>query len=72
MEYTNDVIFNVKYQSESSNATIIKHPRLHKILEKMEKDNYFILTMIISITILFIDCLIIKRFIEIVSLLQIN
>ena len=36
MEYTNDVIFNVKYQSESSNATIIKHPRLHKILEKIE------------------------------------
>lgn len=72
MEYTNDVIFNVKYQNESSNTTIVKHPRFHKILEKMDRDNYLILTIIISIIILFIDYLIIKRFIEIVSLLQIN
>lgn len=63
MEYTNDVIFNVKYKSETDCYNIVKYPKIHKILKKLEKDNYFKLTILISIIFLFIDCLIIRDFI---------
>ena len=86
MEYTKDVIFNVKY-TKKTNFFSSKFERLGKlkiwrILRKskiikffrilrtlIHKDQYFTLTMIISVLLLGIDYLIVKRFIEIVNLL---
>lgn len=65
MEYTKDVIFNVKYTNKSN----FIYNKFKKIKDLIVKDNFFTLTIIISIIFLSIDYLIIKRFIEIVNLL---
>lgn len=69
MEYTNDVIFNVEYKGESECVNSTKNSRFNKLLKIFEKDSYFTLTIIVSIIFLFIDYLIINRFIEILNLL---
>ena len=65
MEYTKDIIFSVK--------TIKKNNKITKIFQKIrkliQKDNYFTLTIIVSVLCLGLDYLIIQRFIEIVNLL---
>ncbi len=69
MEYTNDVIFNVKYKNGTESGTITKISKFRKLLKLIEKDNYFTLTIIISVIFLFIDYLIVCRFIELLNLL---
>lgn len=65
MEYTKDIVFTVKCAKKKS----LLHTRLKKLLKLIQKDNYFTLTIIISILCLSLDYLIVKRFIEIVNLL---
>lgn len=65
MEYTKDVIFNVKCVKKTNYI----HKIFKKIIQIIQKDNYFTLTIIISMLCLSIDYLIVKRFIEIVNLL---
>ncbi len=65
MEYTKDIVFNVKRVKKTS----LLHIKIKKMLKLIQKDNYFTLTIIISILCLSLDYLIVKRFIEIVSLL---
>lgn len=65
MEYTKDVVFSVKCAKKTS----LLHTRLKKLLKLIQKDNYFTLTIIISLLCLSLDYLIVKRFIEIVNLL---
>jgi len=65
MEYTKDIVFSVNRVKKTS----LLHIRLKKLLKLIQKDNYFTLTIIISILCLSLDYLIVKRFIEIVNLL---
>ena len=65
MEYTKDVIFSVKRIKKTSFTRKI----LKRLIQIIQKDNYFTLTIIISMLCLSIDYLIVKRFIEIVNLL---
>ena len=70
MEYTNDVILNVQYKKdEVKSDKCVKHKRLSRIKKKIENDEYFTLTIVISIIVLFIDYLVIKEFVDIINLL---
>ncbi len=53
MEYTKDVVFNVKYKKE-------------KLLEKKEEDYFFILTVLVSIIAIGIDYMLVKEFVNII------
>lgn len=68
MEYTNDIILNVRYKKDES-ITYGKHRKLKRVIKKIKDDKYFLLTMVISVVALFIDYIIIKQFIEILNLL---
>jgi len=65
MEYTKDIIFSVK-TIKKNNKTIKIFQKIRKLVQK---DNYFTLTIIVSVLCLGLDYLIIQRFIEIVNLL---
>ena len=70
MEYTNDVIFKIRYKKDELDVvTYGRHRKLKKLLKKIEDDEYFTIVMIISAIVLFLDFLMIKQFIEIVNLL---
>lgn len=65
MEYTKDIVFSVKCVKRTS----LLQKKLKKAISIIQKDNYFTLTIIISILCLSLDYFILKRFIEIVNLL---
>ena len=70
MEYTNDVVFKIRYKKDEIDVvTYGKYRKLKKLLRKIEDDQYFTMVMIISVTVLFVDVLMIKQFIDIVNLL---
>ena len=70
MEYTNDVVFKIRYKKDEIDVvTYGKYRKLKKLLMKIEDDQYFTMVMIISVTVLFVDVLMIKQFIDIVNLL---
>lgn len=65
MEYTKDIIFSVEHVKRTS----FIHKILKRLIQIIQKDNYFTLTIIISLLCLTLDFVIVKRFIEIVNLL---
>ena len=68
MEYTKDVILNVNYRKRriyNKNFRIKKV--IKKLHEKMEKDQYFTVTMCVGLIALVVDFLIIKRFVDIIN-----
>ncbi len=70
MEYTKDVILNVNYGKRKIFNKNFRIKRwLIRVHEKMEKDQYFTVTICISIIALIIDFFIIKRFVDIINLL---
>lgn len=70
MEYTKDVIFNVKYSKKLNFINKVKGSKFMKRFKILiQKDECFTLTIIISIIVLTADYLIIKRFIEILNIL---
>ncbi len=70
MEYTNDIILKVRYKIDEMDATTSgKHKGLKRIVKKIEDDEYLTLVLIVSTVAIFIDFMIIKRFIEIINLL---
>lgn len=70
MEYTKDVIFNVKYSKKLNFINKVKGSKFMKKFKTLiQKDECFTLTIIISIIALTVDYLIIKRFIEILNIL---
>ena len=70
MEYTNDVIFKIRYKKDEVDiVTYGMHGKLKKILKIIENDNYFTVVMIVSVSVLVMDFFMIKQFIEIVNLL---
>ena len=72
MEYTNDVVFKIRYKKDEIDVvTYGKYRKLKKLLRKIEDDQYFTMVMIISVTVLFVDVLMIKQFIDIVNLVMI-
>ena len=66
MEYTNDIILKVKYEGDETNCR--KHKIIKELGKKIKDDEYFTLTMIVSIVALLIDFFIVKRFLEIINL----
>ena len=69
MQYTNDVIFTVKYKDENESLTFSKKSLIKKCIYKIKADNYFKLTMLVSFLFLCMDYFLIKEFIELVNLL---
>ena len=59
----------MEYKNGTESGTITKISKFRKLLKLIEKDNYFTLTIIISVIFLFIDYLIVCRFIELLNLL---
>ena len=66
MEYTNDIILKVKYKGDEANCR--KHKIIKELVKKIKDDEYFTLTMIVSVIALSIDFFIVKRFLEIINL----
>lgn len=70
MEYTNDVIFKVRYKKDEIDKDIYgKHKLFRKLIRKIEDDEYLTLVVVVSIATLTFDFLIVKQFVEIVKLL---
>ena len=70
MEYTNDVVFNIRYKKdEIDNVTYRKCRKLKKLIKKIENDEYFTVVICVSMIALFIDFLLVKQFIDVVNLL---
>lgn len=70
MEYTKDVILNMNYgKKKIFNKNLKIKSWIITAHKKMENDQYFTVTMCISIIALIIDFLIIKRFVDIINLL---
>lgn len=70
MEYTKDVILNMNYgKKKIFNKNFKIKSWIITAHKKMENDQYFTVTMCISIIALIIDFLIIKRFVDIINLL---
>ncbi len=69
MEYTNDMIFNVRYKKENINVCPKgKIKSIKKFINWAEKDGYFTITMIVSVGALILDFFMIKQFVEIINL----
>lgn len=70
MEYTNDVIFNVRYKKDEINSIAYnKHRIIKRIVNWIKKDDYFCLVLFVSTSTIIIDFLMVKHFIEILKLL---
>lgn len=70
MEYTKDMIFNIKYKENKSKLIANgKHKLIRKIVQWIKKDGYFTLTILTSIVVLVIDFLVVKKFIDTIKLL---
>ncbi len=65
MEYTKDVVINLNYDKKEK----LSSNWFRRLVSRMQRDNYFIMVMLISAFALSLDFLIIKKFINIVNLL---
>lgn len=67
MEYTNDVIFNVKYNEQDDRGYFKKDKWTTRLLSKVKQNK--ILSILISLSIIFIiaDCIMIINFINILK-----
>lgn len=70
MEYTKDMVFSIKYKNSKKKSVIKeKHKWLEKIVEWIQKDEYFTVVILMSIVVLTIDFFVVKKFIQIIKLL---
>ena len=70
MEYTNDVIFNVRYKKDEINSiTYNRRKILKRIANWNKKDEYFCFVLVVSTSVMIIDFLMVKQFMEILKLL---
>ena len=70
MEYTKDMVFSIKYKNCKEKSVIKeKHKWFGKIAKWIQKDEYFTVVILISIVVLTIDFLVVRKFIEIIKLL---
>ncbi len=68
MQYTNDIIFDMRCKKDES-FRYKRHKRLKQVIKRAEDDGFFALTIVISFVALFIDFLMIKQFIEVIKIL---
>lgn len=70
MEYTNDIILNIKYKGDKKKENLkVKHRVLKTIIKKIYDDEFFTISILVSIIVLIIDFLFVKHFIKILNLL---
>lgn len=70
MEYTNDVIWGEHYKNDKvKKVTFRKNRRLRSLIRKIENDEFFSFSIIVSLGVLYIDFLMVKKFVEIINLL---
>ena len=70
MEYTNDIILNVKYRGDKKKENLkIKHKALKTIIKKIYDDEFLTISILVSVIVLIIDFLFVKHFIKILNLL---
>lgn len=70
MEYTNDIILNVKYRGDKKKESLkIKHKALKTIIKKIYNDEFLTISILVSVIVLIIDFLFVKHFIKILNLL---
>ena len=68
MEYTKDMIFNLKYRSNKVKSIAKEKKSIAKrFVRWLEKDDYFVAVILTSIVVLIIDFFVVKKFIEILA-----
>jgi len=69
MEYTNDVIFNIKYSKEEDKLYFKKQRKIYKIFNFAIKNKAFTTLIILASSFIVVDCIMIAKFVKILNML---
>ncbi|MBR2786519.1 MAG: hypothetical protein IKD76_03380 [Clostridia bacterium] len=70
MEYTNDAILKTTYEKAGiKKATYKKYRILKRIIKKIQEDEFFTFSIIVSVVVLGMNFVILAEFIKIINLL---